>query len=240
MVFASLSALTLGASGPADAARPFAVSGQHALAEPDLIALLTSTLQQDYVKDKGELELHVTEPWTSRNVPNKPLTINIIEMPTLGVTPSFIVRFELLSGGESLGSWQLPVQAHVWREVWVARSVLQRGDSIAGADIARARRDMLTIHEPLADFSSGDPALELAEPVAAGAPLLARYIVLRPVIHRGQTVNALVEDGALSVVMKVEALEDGAPGQIVRARNPQSLRDIRGKVLNDQTLLVSL
>jgi flagella basal body P-ring formation protein FlgA len=38
----------------------------------------------------------------------------------------------------------------------------------------------------------------------------------------------------------VEVLEDGSPGQIVRARNEQSLRDIRGKVLNEQTILVSL
>jgi flagella basal body P-ring formation protein FlgA len=60
------------------------------------------------------------------------------------------------------------------------------------------------------------------------------------VVHRGQTVTALIEDGSLSVEMKVEVLEDGSPGQIVRARNEQSLRDIRGKVLNEQTILVSL
>jgi flagella basal body P-ring formation protein FlgA len=61
-----------------------------------------------------------------------------------------------------------------------------------------------------------------------------------PVVHRGQTVAALVNQGALNITMKVVVLEDGAPGQIVRARNQQSLRDIRGKVLNDQTILVSL
>jgi flagella basal body P-ring formation protein FlgA len=40
--------------------------------------------------------------------------------------------------------------------------------------------------------------------------------------------------------MKVEVLEDGAPGQIIRARNPISRRDVSGKVLNEQTILVTL
>jgi flagella basal body P-ring formation protein FlgA len=132
------------------------------------------------------------------------------------------------------------VQAQIWREVWVAHSMLKRGDALPDADIARERRDMLTIHEPLAEFSSPDPTLEIAEPVGIGSPLFARSVKPMAVVHRGQTVTALIEDGSLSVEMKVEVLEDGSPGQIVRARNEQSLRDIRGKVLNEQTILVSL
>ena len=88
----------------------------------------------------------------------------------MGVTPSFIVRFEMRNSHESIGTWQLPVQAHVWREAWVAHSMLKRGDSLADADLARERRDMLTIHEPLAEFSPGDSTLQVAEPVGVGAP----------------------------------------------------------------------
>jgi flagella basal body P-ring formation protein FlgA len=202
--------------------------------------MLTSALQQDYVKDKGDLEIRITQPWATRNISNEPITVKILEMPTMGVTSSFIVRFELRVADKSIGSWQVPVQAHVWREAWVAHSMLKRGDFIADADLARERRDMLAIHEPLAEFSPGDSTLEIAEPVGVGAPLFARSVKAIPVVHRGQTVTALIEDGSFSVQMKVEALEDGSPGQIVRARNQQSLRDIRGKVLNEQTILVSL
>ena len=208
--------------------------------QSDLTTLLTTTLQQDYVKDKGELEINFTQPWPSRKVSSEPLTIKILEMPTIGVSSSFIVRFELRNDHESIGAWQLPVRAHVWRDAWVAHSMLKRGDSLADADLARERRDLLVIHEPLADFTAGDPTLQIAEPVSIGSPLFARSIKPMPVVHRGQTVVALVEQGALNITMKVEVLEDGAPGQIVRARNQQSLRDIRGKVLNEQTILVSL
>jgi flagella basal body P-ring formation protein FlgA len=117
---------------------------------------------------------------------------------------------------------------------------LKRGDQLAGGDIARERRDLLLIHEPIAEFAADDTSLELAEPVQAGTPLLARQIRVRPVIHRGQLADVLIQDGALSITLKVEALEDGAPGQMIRARNLVSRRDLIGKVLNQQTILVTL
>jgi flagella basal body P-ring formation protein FlgA len=127
----------------------------------------------------------------------------------------------------------------VWREVRVAKGTLKRGDAIADADVARERRDVINLREPLAEFFQGDLALEIAEPLQSGAMLLARSVKLKNVIRRGQLTDAFVEDGTLRVTMKVEALEDGAPGQLIRARNPISRRDLRGKVLNDQTILLS-
>jgi flagella basal body P-ring formation protein FlgA len=118
--------------------------------------------------------------------------------------------------------------------------MLKRGDLLAGDGIARERRDLLPLHEPVAEFAANDTSLELAEPVPAGTPLLARQIRPRPVIHRGQLADVLIQDGALSITLKVEALEDGAPGQMIRARNPETRRDLVGKVLNPQTILVTL
>jgi flagella basal body P-ring formation protein FlgA len=237
-LFLSLAALPLRADEPAAPAP--AAPAERTLDQAELTLLLTQTLQKEYVKDRGELELRLTQPWTAKKISDEPLTLKIVEMPTIGVTPSFIVRFELRNAHDSIGTWQLPVQARVWREAWVAHSMLKRGDSLADADIARERRDMLVIHEPLADFAAATSTLEMAEPVGIGMPLFARSLKATPVVHRGQLVQALVEDGSLSIAMKVEVLEDGAPGEVVRARNRQTLRDIRGKVLNEQTILVSL
>lgn len=234
-----LAALPLRAKNATNSPAQAAAAVERTFEQSDLTTLLTAALQQDYVKDKGELELRITQPWPARKVSDEPLTVKILDMPTIGVSPSFIVRFELRNAHESIGTWQLPVQAKVWREVWVAHSMLKRGDALADADIARERRDMLVMHEPMAEFAERG-TLEIAEPVGIGAPLFARSVRPMPVVHRGQTVQALIEDGSLSIAMKVEVLEDGAPGQLVRARNPQSQRDIRGKVLNDQTILVSL
>ena len=38
----------------------------------------------------------------------------------------------------------------------------------------------------------------------------------------------------------VEVLEDGAPGEIIHVRNQTSQRNLAGRVLDDQTVLISL
>lgn len=212
----------------------------HQLGENELVTLLTETLQREYIKTRGELELHLTRPWITRPVPDAPLTVKIVELPNAGVTASCIVRFELLNGETKLGDWQLPVQAKVWREVWVAHAAVKRGDSLAEADLARERRDVLNVRDAFADFTDRDAAYELADSLQVGGILLARSIRLKAVIHRGQVAEARLEQGALRITMKVEALEDGAPGQTIRARNPQTHRDLRGRVVDEQTIALSL
>ena len=210
------------------------------LGESDILGLLTSDLQRDYIKDKGQLELHLAQPWNPLLLPDEPLTLDILEMPAVGVTPGFIVRFTLRTAHETLGTWSANLQAHVWREVLVASSQLQRGDAVTPDQFARERRDLLVVREPVAELGANDDAYELAESVPAGAPLLARMLKARAVIHRGQRADALVQDGPLSVKTKVEVLEDGAPGQMVRARNALTHRELTGKVLDEKTILISL
>ena len=211
------------------------------LAEGEALQLLTATLQEQCLKDKGELELRLARPWTPLNVPDEPLTLKILDLPTAGVSSSFIARCELqTAGGEHLAPWQAALQARLWREIWVARAALKRGDLLAHANLLRERRDLLLLRETPAELDPQDSTLELAEPIPAGAPLLARALKVRPVVHRGQSIAALVQDGALLITLKVEAMEDGAPGQLIRVRNPLSRRDLRGKVLDEQSVLVTL
>jgi flagella basal body P-ring formation protein FlgA len=59
-------------------------------------------------------------------------------------------------------------------------------------------------------------------------------------VHRGQTIEARFQSGALAISMRVEVLEEGAPGQVVRVRNVRSQKEFRGKVQDENTILVSL
>ena len=210
------------------------------LLEAELKEQVTALLQREQVRDKGELELRLTRPWTPVLIPDEVYTLKILDLPTTGVSPNFILRFELDTARETIGAWQMSLQARVYREVWVARSALQRGTPFPEAEVAKERRDVLGWREPLLPMTAPDATAEIAEGVAAGAPLYARSVRLRPMVLRGQVVEALVNDGAISISLKVEALENGSAGQWVRVRNLQSKREFRGKVQNEQTILVQL
>lgn len=210
------------------------------LDETEIKQMLTSTIQAEQVRDRGELELRFVRPFTPVQVPDEPLQLRVLDMPTMGVTPNFIVRCEMKAGQEIVGTWHLNVNARIWREIYVARSALMRGQSLPGADIGLERRDLLTFKDGLAALPPEPTSYDIAENLAGGSILTVRSLKQRPVIRRGKTLDALVQEGPLQIVVKVEALEDGLPGQSVRVRNLKSRREFRGKVQDEQTVEVTL
>lgn len=241
-----LAALTGGGFAPTtpgsepSATPPAAMATTNVVDEAVLKELLTVALQNDYVRDRGELELRFTRAWSPVTATNQPITVNILDLPTTGVGANFIVRFELLAADQTIGTWQMPVVAHIWRNVWVAHSPLKSGELLSQIDRVMERRDMLAMRDAgLGDV--GDESLyELAENIPTGTPLYASSIKLRTLVRRGQLAEAIVQDGLLSVSLKVEVLEDGVLGQYVLVRNPLSQREFRGKVQDEQTILVGL
>lgn len=210
------------------------------LSEADLKELLTASLQQDYVKERGELELRIIRPVPTANIIDEPLTVKLLDLPSAGVTANFIARFELRAGDEVAGTWQIPVQAKIWRDVYVAAGSLKRGQSVRDAEITRERRDLLSTRDPITDLDLDDTSLEFAENIRPGMPLTSRSVRVRAIVHRGKLADAIINDGALTVSVKVEILEDGLPGQTVRVRNLKSKKEFRGKVQNEETIYVSL
>ena len=208
--------------------------------DSELTEALTATLQREFVKNRGELEVHPARPWTPIPVPDEKLTLKIADMPAAGVSPNFVLTFELWNGRERVGSWELAAQAAIWRDVPVARSPLARGESLKNADVTLERRDILLQRDVLLNYPPTDDTLELAENVKPETPLSNHSVRVRPLILRGHVVDGVFQDGALSISLKVETLEDGRLGQTVRVLNPKTKRELYGKVQNDQTILISL
>jgi len=186
------------------------------------------------------LELRFGRPWVPVLVPDETLVLRVLDLPATGPSANFIVRFELQAGPDRLGPWQVLAQARVMKEILVARTVLKRGQPLQPADFLTERRDVLSMREPLDETVLRNSGLELGEGVSAGQPLLARSVRIRPVVQRGQMVDGLVRDGALQINIRVEVLVDGAPGQVVRVRNPKTKREFYAKVQDEQTVLINL
>jgi flagellar basal body P-ring formation protein FlgA len=210
------------------------------LDETELKDLLTRAIADHHPKERGELELRFPRPWTTIPIPDEPLTLRILDLPATGITPFFIARFELLASSERVGHWQLPLQARLWSDVLIARSPLRRGQRLVDADLETDRRDILTLREALAQDARYDSTLELLVHVQPSQPILNRSVRQRPLILRGHQIPATIQNGALSISLKVEALEDGHAGQIVRVRNPQTRREFTGTVQHEQSILIQL
>lgn len=211
------------------------------LEEMELRDMLRTVLQRDHVKDRGDLELRLSRPWTTVAVADEPIVLKVVDLPASGVGANFIVRFELWAGEERLGSWQVASTAKVWREVLVADGPIKRGQLLRSASIIREKRDVLALRDA-AVVGVGDDVgeLELRENVAAGQPIYARSLRVRPVVFRGSIVDGMIYEGGMTITLKVEVLEDGLPGHVVRVRNPRTRREMLGKVKNEQTILIPM
>jgi len=210
------------------------------LAESELRDLLTATIQSEHVRDKGTLELAFGRSWPGVNLPDETLSLRVLNMPASGVSPNFIVRFDVNAGAERFGPWQVVAQARVMKDVLVARVPLKRGQPLQSSDFSIERRDVLSLREAVDVELAVNPAFELVENVPPGQPLLARAVRMRPVVQRGQLVDGLVRDGAMNISLKVEVLVDGLPGQTVRVRNPKTKREFYAKVQDEQTVVIHL
>ena len=210
------------------------------LAESELRDLLTATIQNEHIRDKGTLELAFGRSWPGVNLPDETLSLRVLNMPASGVSPNFIVRFDVNAGAERFGPWQVVAQARVMKDVLVARVPLKRGQPLQPSDFAIERRDVLSLREAVDVELALNPAFELVENVPSGQPLLARAVRMRPVVQRGQVVDGLVRDGAMNISLKVEVLADGLPGQTVRVRNPKTKREFYAKVQDEQTVVIHL
>jgi flagellar basal body P-ring formation protein FlgA len=210
------------------------------LEEMELAEMLRAALQRGYVGARGELELHLTRTWAAVTVPDEPLALQLTELPAAGVMPNEVAGFELWCGKERLGVWQVAVAARVWHDVPVAHAPLARGQLLREADIVLERRDVLEQHEACIRFPVSDDSLELNTSLAAGTPVWSHCAHLRPLVRRGRLVEAVFQDGDLTISLKVETLEDGALGQTVRVRNPKTRRELLGKVQNEDLVLIAL
>ncbi|HOW65008.1 MAG TPA: flagellar basal body P-ring formation chaperone FlgA [Candidatus Paceibacterota bacterium] len=210
------------------------------LDEVEVREMLTDALQKEVVQERGELELRLGRAWTAVPVPEEPLELQFLDLPPRGLQSTFLVRFQLRTERELIGTWQMALQAKVLKPVWVTQTALRRGQTIGESDVLLEKRDILALREPLSSWMPGMTEFECASYLAAGTPLYARSVRPRCVVRRGDIVEASMQDGILTISLKVEVLEEGTPGQIIRVRNLQSKRELRAKVQNEQTVLIHM
>ncbi len=71
-----------------------------------------------------------------------------------------------------------------------------------------------------------------------GIPIRIDHIEDPPILKKGEAANALFETPSLRISLKVILLEDGRFGQVVRIKNPVSNKELKGKIIDEETLLI--
>lgn len=187
----------------------------------------------------GDLQLSFAKPWNGVEIRNdKDWRVVLEQMPGGYVTPSMEVVFRVEASGKTLGTWTETVNAKLYRPVWTTLRRLDRGERLDSSVCALKNTNVLSQKLPYVPADADLSIYEMAQTLGQERPLTEQDIKLRPLVHKGDAVNVVVNQGALNISMKGIALGTAGAGETVAVRNKESRKDFQAQVIGPNTVQV--
>lgn len=185
---------------------------------------------------EGELQLDLIRPWTAPKQTAASWIVTISEYPALPAV-TMLIRCRLFADGQPATEESLLVRASLWRDGWVTRQPVTIGETFDPSSLEIRRVDFLRERDVM-PAQVGDRAYIFARGVTAGRLVTWRDVTRRPLVRKGDLVEVTASEGPLVVTMKALALQNGAVGDIVTVRNPESRRDFSALVVDENHVQV--
>jgi len=184
------------------------------------------------------LKLGFVRDWHPVPLPGKDFDLTLTDYPPDGVTSLFTVTFKIVSGGMEVGEWQIGLRAQLWQSVWVTQGRLDRGQAIDRSMLNSQKIDILREKDTLLSDDVDPDGYDVAQGIGPGRPISKQDVVERPVIHRGDVVDVIANQGLLNIRMKALALEDGGINALIKMRNLDSSKVFNAQILNENEVKV--
>jgi flagella basal body P-ring formation protein FlgA len=201
----------------------------------ELILSLTRALAAHF-NFEGDLQLELIRPWTPPTRVASRWELTVLEFPSVP-SSSMMVRCRVVADDNSAAEATFVVRAQLWRDAWVTKLPLANGATFDPSSLDTRRVDLLRERDAL-PAAVGDRSYVFARAVTAGRLLTWRDIMRRPLVKKGDLVEVAAIEGTLVVTMKALAMENGAQGDTVTVRNPESRKDFAAMVIDENRVQV--
>jgi len=210
-------------------------------AEPEAwLSDLETALTKAYrLPESDRLELSVSKPPQEQGFVSGPGRIEIAgnSIPPLG--PRMVLRCQRQDSGRILSEAVVRLEAKLMRKVWVPVAVVPR-DRPLGTNVVEELRDVCGLGGVPFQGELDSGRWVASEPLRPGAIVMTRQVAPAPLVRRGQSLEGILSQGSMSIRLSVTALETGSEGQLIRVRNSTSLKELKGKVIDDKTIQIQL
>jgi flagella basal body P-ring formation protein FlgA len=208
------------------------------VSEESVKNLIQNALKK-FTAEEGEVQIIKLNGFTPFFIPTDDATTNV-EL----ISPNQNTRFgnssyEVNHHGKAFLRRNISFEWEWKRPVWVAQET-QTSGLLKSESFQLENRNVLNLTSEAAPSTELSKDLILVRGVAKGEPILLNNLKIPLAVTRGSPITALVQSGSLVISMKAIALENGSVGQAIRIQNPQSKKELVGKVLRDGTVEVTL
>lgn len=212
-----------------------AAVGATPLSRDQFVALLTENLVSHFNLE-GELQLELLRAWAAPARVAAQWSVEIAEYPALPAA-AMLMRCRLLADGQVVGEYTATLRASLWRDAWAARQPLAANTSFDATSLETRRVDFLRDREAL-PASVGDQSYLFVRSIQPNRLLTWRDISRRPLVRKGDLIEVAAIDGKLQIIMRGLAMENGAAGDTVTVRNPESKRNFAAQVIAENRVQI--
>lgn len=209
--------------------------GATPLSRDQFVALLTENLVSHFNLE-GELQLELLRAWAAPARVAAQWSVEIAEYPALPAA-AMLTRCRLLADGQVVGEYTATLRASLWRDAWAARQPLAANTSFDATSLETRRVDFLRDREAL-PASVGDQSYLFVRSIQPNRLLTWRDISRRPLVRKGDLIEVAAIDGQLQIIMRGLAMENGAAGDTVTVRNPESKRNFAAQVIAENRVQI--
>lgn len=215
-------------------------SATRVVPENKLVPLIAQALSDSFELEQGKLMLESSRAMAPVSVPvdTANISIKLVAQPYTRPTSFMKAQYSVIADGVTVGQQTSFFRAQLIQDVWIAQQVIQRGVTLSEAKLVKKKTDVINLRDSIW-IGKPDTSQQLVTTVSAGTVLQERHLRRTPAIYRNQTVEAVLSHKALEIRLRVLALEDGAPGDVIRLRNTSSAKEIRGTVINSREVKVT-
>ena len=199
---------------------------------------ITENLRENYQHLQGKMEVVLARPKPNMELPRGNASLELTSLPSGGLRSRVLLRYELMVNDKVIHTDTVPVVVKLLKEAFVVKRRLSRKDPIRLDDLKLTTIDVLTSTDKPIPTSTDLSAYESNYTILEGTVLSERYLRLTPAIYRGDIVTGWLNKGLLKINLKLEALEDGAPGQTIRLKNPATRKILRGVVSDSESIIL--
>ena len=222
---------------PAAGIAPALAQAPLLLTDGELLSAIERDLPKRYAI-QGELRVSLARPWVALQLQSPDFFAECVQLPPSGLASNMPVIVRGVSGGKIVGEWPLQLKVQVWQDAWVAPQRFERGQVLSRGMLTIQKMDILREPNPLITEEQDISGFELAQAVQQGRPITRRDLVERTVVKKGQFVDAIGNEGALSLRMRAVAVEGGPAGAVIRVRNVDTRKEFFAQVINENQVQV--
>ena len=213
-------------------------TGTKTFSSEQLAVSLSDALTNEFPSEQGTFRVTLLRPQPPITIPEGPIEFALKGLPTTTLRSRVMLKYELKVNGQLIKAESVPTEIQLMKEVLVSTRRLNRGESLSYDDFSLEIKDIMGLHQPPMDPASDVSTYEINYTLMQGKILTKRNIRKKPVVDRGDIVNGWLKRGLLQINLKLEVMEEAAPGQLVRVKNIRTKKYLRGVVQDENSIII--